>query len=247
MNDNTVEERLSQYFKNQNSFTIADIYSFFSKTQPNIKRATVNWRIYRLVQQGLFQRIGRGLYTFGRERQFFPSLSKNYQIVSSILKKQFPLISYSVWYTNSLMELSHHIPAVDFFLVEVERDAIDSVFHILKETNKNTFKKPSKDMMEDFILDFKNAVIVKPLISESPLQTINGISVPRLEKILVDLYADKELFFYLEGNELLNIFNNAFDKYTINIDSLSRYANRRNKKQIISTILKQISSKKIGE
>lgn len=240
-NNEAKKEKLFEHFKNQHSFTTSDVYRFFSKTRPNIKKSTVNWRIYYLVQQGLLQRVGRGVYTLGKERQFAPSLPQNHQIVSSFLKKQFPLIAHSLWHTSALKEFAQHIPAVDFLLVEVERETVDSVFHILKELNKNTFKKPPQKMMEDFVLNFKNTVIIKPLISESPLQIINGISIPRLEKILVDLFADKEIFYFLHGNELLNIFKNAIEKYTINSDKLLRYAKRRNKNKEIRKILNQIN------
>ena len=39
-----------------------------------------------------------------------------------------------------------------------------------------------------------------------------------VEKLLVDLYCEKDLFYFLQGQELVNIFGNAFDKYTINSD-----------------------------
>ena len=43
-------------------------------------------------------------------------------------------------------------------------------------------------------------MIVKPLISESPLLDFKGVKTPRLEKILVDIYCDDDLD-YLHGNE----------------------------------------------
>ena len=133
METNTLKDRLSQYFINMVSFTTTDIYNFFSKTQPDIKKNTVNWRIYHLVQQGVLQKIGRGVYAFGKEKPFIPILSEKYQVVSSVLKKQFPLITYSLWHTDVLKEFSHHIPGINFFLVEVQQDAIDSVYYTLKE------------------------------------------------------------------------------------------------------------------
>ncbi|MBA4389551.1 MAG: hypothetical protein C0399_01265, partial [Syntrophus sp. (in: bacteria)] len=208
-------ENIFQYFKNRKSFTTNDVYSFFSQDEPDIKRATVNWRIYELARQGFFKRIGRGTYVLGKEIGFSPTLSKKHKIMFSRIKKQFPLIAFCCWHTSALKEFFQHLAENDFLLVEVEREAMDAVFHFVKETNKNTFKEPSRDAMENYVFDGKDAVIVKPLISEAPLQDVDNITVPTIEKILVDLVADSEVLFFLQGNEILNIFGNAMEKFTI--------------------------------
>ena len=96
-------------------------------------------------------------------------------------------------------------------------------------------------MVEEFISSQKNSVVIKTLISESPLQTIKNIPTSSLEKLLVDLYCDKNLFYFLQGNELVNVFRNAFDKYTINQSKLLRYADRRQKKIQIEELIKSIN------
>jgi hypothetical protein len=133
----------------------------------------------------------------------------------------------------------------DFLLVEVEREAIDSVFYFVKEINKDkyTFKEPLHEMMEMFVLESKGSIIVKSLTSEAPLQDVDHITVPAIEKILVDLYADSDIFSFLQGSEMLNIFESALGKYTVNTNRLLRYAKRRNKEKDIRNILNQISGK----
>jgi len=236
-------DRLSQYFEDRESFTTNDMYGFFSQTQPDIKKATVNWRIYDLVRQGILKRIGRGMYALGQGNCFLPLLTKKQKNISSRIKKQFPLITFCCWHTSALKEFFQHFAVYDFLLIEAERETIDAVFHFIKETNKNTFKEPSRDIMENFVFDGKDAVIVKSLISEAPLQDVDAVTVPTIEKILVDLVADSETFFFLQGHEMLNVFESAMGKYTVNTDRLLRYAKRRNKKEELQKILMQISGK----
>jgi hypothetical protein len=235
-----------QHFENRKSFTTNDVYGFFSQTQPDIKKATVNWRIYNLIQQGLLKRIGRGTYVLGKEIGFSPILSKKHKTIYSRIKKQFPLVLFCCWHTSALKEFFQHVAVNDFLLVEVEREAMDAVYHFAKETNKNTFKEPSRDAMENYVFEGKDAIIVKPLISEAPLQNTDAITVPTIEKILVDLVADSEIFFFLQGSEMLNIFENALEKYTVNRDRLLRYAKRRNKREELIRILDQINGNKNG-
>jgi len=174
------------------------MYGFFSQTQPDIKKATVNWRVWELVRQGFLKRIGRGMYALGQGNCFLPLLTKNKNYFFPD-KKQFPLITFCCWHTSALKEFFQHFAVYDFLLIETERETIDAVFHFIKETNKNTFKEPSRDMMENFVFDGKDAVIVKSLISEAPLQDVDAVTVPTIEKILVDLVADSETFFFLSG------------------------------------------------
>ena len=236
-------DTLSQYFENRKSFTTNDVYGFFSKIQPDIKRTTVNWRIYKLVRQGFLKRIGRGIYALGKENCFLPILTKKQKNISFRIKKQFPLITFCCWHTSTLKEFFHHVAVYDFLLVEAEREAIDTVFHFIKETHKNTFKEPPRFIMENFVFDDKNTIIVKALISEAPLQDVDTLTVPTIEKILVDLVADSEIFFFLQGYEILNIFESALGKYTVNTDKLLRYAKRRNKREDLQNILRQINGK----
>ena len=234
---------LFQHFENRESFTTNDVFGFFSQAEPDIKRATVNWRIHELVRQDFFKRIGRGAYALGKGTGFLPALSKKHKTMFSRIKKQFPLIVFCCWHTSALKEFFQHVAGNDFLLLEVEREAVDAVFHFVKETSKNTFKEPSRDAMENYVFDGKDTVIVKSLISEAPLQNVDTITVPTIEKVLVDLVADSEVFFFLQGQEILNIFENATDKYTVNRDRLLRYAKRRNKKEEIERILAQINGK----
>jgi hypothetical protein len=231
---------LFQHFENRESFTTNDVFGFFSQAEPDIKRATVNWRIHELARQGFFKRIGRGAYALGKGIGFSPTISKKHKTMFSRIKKQFPLIVFCCWHTSALKEFFQHVAGNDFLLLEVEREAVDGVFHFVKETSKNTFKEPSRYAMENYVFDGKDTVIVKSLISEAPLQNVDAITVPTIEKVLVDLVADSEVFFFLQGHEILNIFENATDKYTVNRDRLLRYAKRRNKKEEIEKILAQI-------
>ena len=87
-----------------------------------------------------------------------------------------------------------------------------------------------------------NAIIIKNLNSEAPIQKWNNINVPTLEKILVDIIADDELFAAQQG-ELEFIFKSAFDKYNINESKMKRYASRRNREAEIKNQTNRITAK----
>ena len=82
-----------------------------------------------------------------------------------------------------------------------------------------------------YLPDEKETLIVKPLVSEAPLQTINKINLPTIEKILVDIFCDDVIFAAQQGSEMRTIFQEALKKYTVNESRMMRYADRRRKKE----------------
>ena len=114
---------------------------------------------------------------------------------------------------------------------------VESVYYGLKENYSRVMLVQN---LYDNLSELDNTIIVRPLISDSPIQKNENTYVAALEKMLVDLYADKE-FISFQGNEIYHIYQNAFDKYTINQQTMLRYAGRKNKRKKIENILKTIN------
>lgn len=233
-------ERIKKKFADNKIIVTDDLYRFYQSEEPEIKKSTVNWRIYKLVRNEILQRIGRGKFVIGKSIHYLPEISNKEIKINSVIKKDFPFIKYCIWNSSLLSEFLQHQLAFRFIVIEVEKEALESVFYSLKESFNSTFKKPAKAMLEEYIITRQNSIIVNPFVSEAPIQNIKNFPTLSLEKLLVDLYCDKNLFYFLQGYELVNIYKNAFDKYTINKSKLLRYADRRRKKIQIDEFIKSI-------
>jgi len=130
-----------------------------------------------------------------------------------------------------------HQPGRFYQLIEVEKDGMESLFYFLKDTNRSVYLNPSPELIRRYIIDEKEPWIVKPLVSESPTQKINGISSITIEKMLVDIFCDPIIFSAQQGSEMDQIFKEAFEKYTINESKMLRYAGRRSKKPELDNYL----------
>ncbi|MBN2424004.1 MAG: hypothetical protein JXR46_05985 [Calditrichaceae bacterium] len=232
--------KIKKAFEDFNIITSNDLFNFYKSIDPAVKKTTVNWRIYKLVQSGKIQRIGRGKYIIGKENKYIPDISSKEIKISNLLKKEFPFIKYCLWSTAVLNEFTRHLSAFQFIVVEVEKDTLEPVYFMLKDNYNSTFKKPAREIVEDFISNRPDSIIVNTFISEAPVQNIKEIPTSTLEKLLVDIYCDQNLLYFLKGNELFNIYKNAFDKYTVNQSRLLRYADRRRKKKQIEAFIKTI-------
>ena len=231
--DNHLNNTIKEQFSHQEIFRVADISRFYIGQNPDIPQTTVNWRIHHLVQSGVIQRVGRGVYRLGKSNPFQMDLSPQIKKIAIKIKKEFPYTNFCVWELAAVNFFSHNLINFNLFFVDVERDSIDAIYYKLKEKQKNVIN--IRKTFDD-ISDLAENVCVRPLVSHAPIQNQSQISVASLEKILVDLATDKE-FFPFQRNEIFTIFENAFEKYTINESTMLRYAARKEKREDINGII----------
>ena len=156
------------------------------------------------------------------------------------LKKEFPYLKTCIWNTSILNEFMVHQPGRFYLIVEVEKEATLSVFYFLKEFYQPIFFEPTNDILNKYLPIDKEAIIIKPLVSESSVQNTNGVDTVSIEKLLVDILCDKVVFSAHQGAEMRTIFNEAFAKYSVNQDRMLRYASRRGKKESFQEYLNTI-------
>ncbi len=204
---------------------------FYRTIEPDVKETTVNWRIHSLVRNGILTRIGYGKYIIGNRKKYIPEISPGLKVLGNKLKKQFPFLDYCIWSTSLFNEFMLHQPARFYRIVEVEKEAAESVFYFMKEKKYSVFLTPSKELLSRYVPDEKETWIVKPLVTEAPVQLVSGVPVTTLEKLLVDLFCDVLLFDAQQGSERDRIFQEAMAKYAVNTDKMLRYAGRRGKRK----------------
>lgn len=233
-------DRLKEYLKGKETFDSNDIFRFYEKDEPQIKKETVNWRIYHLVQRGILNRVGRGKLTSGQGKKYFPEISKKLKTIYSKLKREFPFLEICIWNTSSLNEFMIHQPGRFFILIEVEKEATQSVFFFLKEEKYPVFVDPTEEIFEKYLSLEKENLIVKSLVTEAPLQKITGLNTVTIEKMLVDIFCDELLFSAQQGYEMRTIFEEAINKYSVSENRMLRYADRRRKKESFRNYLNSI-------
>lgn len=235
-------EELTKQFKDVRSLNTTDIINFYRINEPELKTTTINWRIYALVQMGVLTRIGRGKFSLGNRKIFIPEITSKLKTINSKLKKEFPFLEICLWNTSTFNEFMVHQPGRFYILIEVEKDATQSVFFFLKEAKFSVFLDPTKDLIDKYLPDEKETLIVKPLVTEAPVQKIEGLNTTTIEKMLVDVFCDDVILSAQQGSEMRTIFQEAMDKYTVNENRMVRYADRRRKKETFMNYLNSVSN-----
>ena len=229
--------------KQDGIFTRKDLLNVVRSGMKNISEGSLVVLLNRMIAENKIIRVSYGKYNLNEDlkheflyepNEFMLSLNKH-------IKEKFPFIDYCIWQPSVFASMMLHVPAVRTTLVDVEREAMESVFMSLQnvESEIPIFLNPSQEDVDRYITN-RDLIIVRPLVKEAPLDVINGCPVPTLEKMLVDAISDKELQ-HLQGNELYTIYSNAFSDYAIKKTRLLRYAARRNRKQKVEQIINTIN------
>jgi hypothetical protein len=130
-----------------------------------------------------------------------------------------------------------HQPGRFYLLIDVEKDATQSIFYFLKEAKYSVFIDPTSDILEKYLPSEKESLIIRSLVSEAPIQNVKGINTASLEKMLVDVFCDNVLFSAQQGSEMRTLFKEALNKYSVNENRMFRYADRRRKKESFTKYL----------
>ncbi|MDK2945017.1 MAG: hypothetical protein PWQ24_1732 [Mesotoga sp.] len=156
-----------------------------------------------------------------------------------MLRKQLPLARICVWKPSWLNEFALHMASIQITVVEAQRETERAVFEVVQDVLKKNSSltenllllNPSAEDIDLYVSGQSPAIFVGRLITEAPIMESDGIVIPRLEKMLVDLFSREPVLEPFGDAEMDRVFRNAFDTYALNIDTILRYAARRGKRQ----------------
>jgi len=236
--ENFIYRKLRDEFKAHPVFNRDELLRFFHQYEPDLAEGTFTWRIYDLKKRNIIRDVKKGIYALNNQQAFEPALNDTIKSISKLVEKRFDPNFYNIWDTIWLNEFIELQATTSMVVLEAEKGFMDSMFYFLKDEEiTEVFVNPDTGLMEKYASEAQHPVIIKPFLSRSPVQLIEGIKVPSLEKILVDIYCDDHIYYPFQGNQLVQIYRNAVAKYSLNFSTLLNYARRRNRGDEIKNLL----------
>jgi hypothetical protein len=232
LNSRSIEEILG-YLRQREYFTAEELFQRYRLYEPSLNYSTFKSRLRELKNKNLIRDVMRGIYTVSDKPFFKPEISKNLKRITKLFNTKYPDILYCAWSTSWMNNFTIHQIMSSFNILEVEKDVVDSIFHNFQENGLSVFIQPDKESIDRYVLAKDGSLIIIPLITRAPTLILDDTAVPSLEKILVDIFCDQDLYYIYSGNELMNIYRYAHKKYTLNYSRLLTYAERRKKKNEI--------------
>ena len=194
-----------------------------------------------MLKTGTLVRVGRDAYAIptGKELPIYiPAYSDEAKKLIVTVEQAFPIVRFTVFETVLMNDFVNHLIAQNTIFLQVDKDISLYLFRFLQETGyRNLLYKPSKKDLDLYWA--KGCIIVKDLVSESPLLKTDPHSIC-IEKMLVDMLCDKLICGTYSKAEFPSIMEQAFGRYQIDRHKLLRYARRRNKETEIKELLPRL-------
>ena len=224
------EKYILEYSAERASFRNCDLLT--AAEESGYPKTAVNWFLHKLTSERKLSRIGRGVYSGVLRQEFKNEPDEPLRKLARQIFDQYPGVRACFYQGTILSPLLHHLSYNALTYIEVQRELTEILFHRLQDAGEKVYLKPSREVMQNYIDISQSGIIIKPLISGSPVTIESGIPMPTLEKIIVDTLCDED-FSYLQGGEWEYIVDNSFSMFDINSSRLFRYAGRRGKMQEI--------------
>ncbi len=231
-----LERLISRYFKGNERLSKQQLVSSIKKDFPDWSDNTINMYLSKLKKEGIINAASRGIYELDSKTPFHPNISNGIKRIFNKVKREFPYITFCIWDTAWLNDFMRHQPFKRYVVIEIEKDAAESLFTFLSERNKNVFFNPGKEIFDRYIHNQHEVFIVKNMVSESPVLEKEKIVIPALEKLLVDMLIDTSLF-SAQQKEKEFIMRSVIEKFTLNELKMRRYAVRRNREREIEQLI----------
>ena len=207
-----------------------DLFHLFLNEKPDLSGSTFRWILYSLLQERKIFRVDYDTYTTERAQVlpiYKPYYSDKAAALMNMLTEQFPQLSFVIFESVLLNEFLNHQIAQNTIYVQVEKEVSSYIFDILREKYAGTvLYKPGKKEFERYWT--RDCVVVWDLISQAPLSQEKPHEIT-VEKMLVDLIADKSIAATFSPAEIPFIYENVMKSYQVDIRKMNRYAGRRGK------------------
>ena len=206
----------------------AELISLIKSSNPSISDARIKWILFDMEKNDQITRIGLKEYISGSGKDYNHEFeSVIIKRINSIISNSFPLLKTVIWELSQLNEWTNLLFSKNTIFVEIESGFESIVFdELLNELgNEHTILfNPNNETIARYMRD--ELIIVKTLFSRSPVNKHQRNIM--LEKLVVDIIADKYLSSILGTNNIEHIVKGIKKSYTINESKMYTYARRRN-------------------
>lgn len=216
-----------------------DFVAWFESVHPNGSVRSMDTELRQMVASGVLERTGYGQFRICADVKppYVPVVSPEMKALFSGIKERYPYAGFCIWQARAISSFMQHVPSIDALILETDRTAAEAVYEDVREIadGRIVLLRPTE---KEYRLYASGApsLLVKDLISEAPVISVDGVTTATLEKILVDATIATE-FEFARGSELYTIYENAYQMYRIGKKAMLRYATRRGKKDEIEKLI----------
>ncbi len=206
----------------------------------DLSESAYHGAIRDLVRGGALTRLGYDSYSLPTDllkNDYVPLYSDASERLISLIAKKHLYVKFTVFETVLMNEFLNHLIAQNTIFIQVEKESSIYIFRFLQEQGiQNVMYKPDKNDIN--LYWSKDCVIVTDMVSEAPIRPDKPHAV-MLEKMLVDMLADKLIASTFSKAEYPDVMEQAQSRYRLDKVRMLRYARRRNQQDVLLRYLER--------
>ena len=232
-------ENIREFMKKQVFSTKEEILEAVLVFNPNRNPSNSRFYLFDLVRANVLYKYDSKRYKYnGKLKQFeYKSNDSDIELKNKI-ESHFEDIQLCIWNTSFLSNYLNLMPYSYFTFIESDKNYIELIFDYLKSFYNVLLTPTQKEL--DFYVQKNNQIILRNLINRAPIdkkyanyiginksiyRTSRVVYNPKIEKILVDIFVEKNNFSIFD--ELNSIFIGLLSTYCVNFQKLFYYAKNR--------------------
>lgn len=215
------------------------ILNLAREIEPDFSEGMMKQLLSNLLHKAYVVRVGRNQYCKADKSQMKQKYkcrySKKAEEILDVMEASFPMVDFRVWELSCLNEFFDHQVGQNYIFLEVEKDGCEFVFDkMIEKYPGNVLLKPDINAIMRYAAN--GTILIENLITEAPKGQEN-VHYLSLEKLIVDLFANKNLRNLISQGDYQNALENIFFQYEVDQVKMLRYARRRNKEKEVREYL----------
>jgi hypothetical protein len=241
--------KLKSRYTEGSVLTSSELKSFIDKELLFNRPENRRFAIFDLTRQNVLYQLNTDLYKISSRKYFrFEQPSEIGDIITEFAH-QYPQLEVCAWETSSLNKLLEMQLLKNTIYVEVEKgfESLIAEYFGTSAHDFNLLIKPDSSQRDSF-WNNRPIIVIKTLIYKAPTNkkrfsdrvgfnlhyqgSDSSLSTPKIEKVIVDLFADP-LFQSIDDSQRILLIKNILRDYVVNFKTLLSYARNRNKKEYL--------------
>lgn len=208
------------------NFTRQEYYRKVAEVTGIISEDALAYSLRKDLSEGRILRVGWNQYSFqGSKKIYTHKYSDEACDVAKKIISEYPDAEFQIFELIQLNEFVSHLYAHNTIFVFVENSLLDYVFDSLRQPCFGRIMlKPDLTDYYRYLAD--DQIVLLRLPSGSPRGNREKWQ-SRIEKILVDITIDKLISNIISESEFETIFQEASERYFIDVKAMFRYAKRK--------------------
>ncbi|MBO4473283.1 MAG: hypothetical protein J5750_00060 [Clostridiales bacterium] len=229
---------------NKKDFSRHDILMAATREHTSFKESDMRNLLEKLLTNRSIVRVSRNLYRRNEDVNitsvYEPVYSEESRKLIRGIQQEYPLLKFQVWELSWFNEFLMHLVAQNVIFLDVENDGCEFVYSSFSDSYKGKMLlRPTSKELQYYSKG--DGIIVERLVSESPKGKNHAYETP-LEKLVVELFANKSLRELISQGDFAYILETVFEKYHVDQTKMFRYARRRNKQDELARYIKEHTS-----